>query len=455
MDYESILKDIKPTETEQQDLDEMSQKLVSFLEKTCQKENIDAKIEVVGSVAKHTALKGKSDIDVFMAFPLDINENTLKQKGLYLAHKCSDHFGGDAAHHFASHPYVTSDIGEFEVDLVPCYSIEDGSQLKSAVDRTILHTRYVKGKLTPEGCDEVLLLKRFMDVTGTYGSEFKVGGFAGYLCELLIIKYGSFEETLKQATTWQHGHIIDLENYGTGGNFNDPLIVIDPTDKNRNVGAALRLNKFAEFIQSARNYLSSDNKKDYFYPLDKPLDKNKILNQLDKRGSEFIAIRFDIPDMPLDTLHPQLKMTTESLAEKIDNEEFNVFKADYASNEVDSSVILLEMASSKLNAIKVNKGPKVYLNKACNNFTTKYGASNCHIEDDLLVHTQKRQFSNVNDFIKDIFTQKNISKIKVGKNIRKNIIDTYEFVTLNELASDGDYLQFLDDFINPSQYIVR
>ena len=93
-------------------------------------------------------------------------------------------------------------------------------------------------------------------MTGTYGSEFKVGGFAGYLCELLIIKYGSFEETLKAATNWQYGHIIDLEDYGTGGQFNDPLIMIDPTDKNRNVGAALRLNKFSEFIQSARNYLS-------------------------------------------------------------------------------------------------------------------------------------------------------------------------------------------------------
>ncbi|MBQ6100127.1 MAG: CCA tRNA nucleotidyltransferase [Methanobrevibacter sp.] len=455
MDYGPILKDIKPTETEQQELDEMSKKLVSFIEQTCQKENIDAKVEVVGSVAKHTALKGKSDIDVFIAFPLDVDESTLKDKGLYLAHECNDHFGGKASHHFASHPYVTSQIGDFEVDLVPCYAIEDGSQLKSAVDRTILHTRYVKGKLTPEGCDEVLLLKRFMDVTGTYGSEFKVGGFAGYLCELLIIKYGSFEETLRQATTWQNGHIIDLEGYGTGGNFNDPLIVIDPTDENRNVGAALRLNKFAEFIQSARNYLSSDNKKDYFYHLDKPLDKDEILNELDKRGSEFIAIKFDIPEIPLDTLHPQLKMTTESLAEKIDNEEFNVFKADYASNEVDSSVILLEMASSKLNAIKVNKGPKVYLNKACNNFTTKYGASNCHIEGDFLVHMQKREFSSVIDFIKDIFTQKNISKIKVGKNIKENIIETYEFVTLDELAGDEDYLQFLDDFINPSQYIVR
>ena len=455
MDYGQILKDIKPTKKQQDDIDSMSERLVNFLKETCRKEDINAKIAVVGSVAKHTALKGKSDIDIFMAFPLDVDETTLKETGLYLAHKCSDAFKGEASHHFASHPYVTSDIEGYEVDLVPCYAIEDGSQLKSAVDRTILHTRYVKSNLTDEQCDEVLLLKKFMDMTGTYGSEFKVGGFAGYLCELLIIKYGSFEQTLKAASLWKYGQVIDLEDYGTAGQFDDPLIVIDPTDKNRNVGAALRLNKFSEFIQSARNYLSSDNKKDYFYPLNKSVNKDEILEEFKKRGSDFIAIKFNIPEMPLDTLHPQLKMTTASLVEKINNEEFNVFKGDYSSNEDDSAVILLEMASSKLNNVKINYGPKVFITQACNNFTDKYGPENCYIIDDFLVHMHERKFSDVESFIEYIFTLQNISKIKVGKNLKKPIIDSYEFVTIDDLAQDEFYIKFLDDFLHPGQYIVR
>ena len=57
MNYELILKDIKPTLEEQNDVDAMSDKLVSFLNETCEKEDISAKIAVVGSVAKHTALK--------------------------------------------------------------------------------------------------------------------------------------------------------------------------------------------------------------------------------------------------------------------------------------------------------------------------------------------------------------------------------------------------------------
>jgi tRNA nucleotidyltransferase (CCA-adding enzyme) len=450
MDYEAILKDIKPTDEEKSHIDSVSSKIMTFLQDACDSEGIDARVTLVGSVAKNTALKGKSDIDIFIAFPLDTDKKILKKNGLDLAHKCCDEFGSDAEHHFASHPYVTTDIEDCEVDIVPCYAITDGSQLKSAVDRTILHTRYVKDNLTKTQEDEVLLLKRFMAMTGTYGSEFKVGGFAGYLCELLIIHYGSFEDTLKAAINWKYGHKIDLENYGTSNNFKDPLIVIDPTDKNRNVGAALRLDKMAEFIQSARNYIFSDNKKDYFYPLSKTINEEDVLKEFENRNSDLIAIRFNIPDIPLDTLHPQLRKTCQALERKLNGEEFNVFKADYWSDEVASCVILLEMASSKLNNVKINIGPKVFITRACENFVGKYGRENCYVQDDFLVHTQKREFCDAVDLVRHIFTREHIGLIKVGKNLKNNIIDTYEFIDLDEVD-----LEFLDDFLHPGQYIVR
>ena len=450
MDYKLILDDIKPTDEEKAIIDEISLKIVNFLQNSCDEANIDAKVSIVGSVAKNTALKGKSDIDIFIAFPLDTDMQYLKETGLDLAHKCCDEFKGIASHHFASHPYVTADIGGFEVDIVPCYEINDGSELKSAVDRTILHTRFVKANLSKRQEDEVLLLKRFMAMTGTYGSEFKVGGFAGYLCELLIIHYGTFEKTLKEVINWKYGHVIDLKDYGTSQLFDDPLIVIDPTDKNRNVAAALRLDKMAEFIQSVRNYLNSDNKRDYFYPIKKELVKTNLFNEFSERNSDFIGISFDIPDIPLDTLHPQLRKTCEALERKLNDEEFNVFKADYWSDEKETCVILLEMASSVLNDVKVNIGPKVFFKKACDNFTKKYGASNCYIKDEFLVHTQKREFSNARDLISYIFTKEHISLIKVGKNLKNNIINSYNFIEIDDIDLD-----FLDDFINPGQYIVR
>ena len=450
MDYQAILKDIKPTESEKKHVDDVSYSVMKFLQDSCESKGIDANVTLVGSVAKNTALKGKSDIDIFIAFPLKTDKKDLKDNGLELAHECCDEFGCTPQHHFASHPYVTTDIEGCEVDIVPCYSIENGSQLKSAVDRTILHTRYVKANLSENQEDEVLLLKRFMAMTGTYGSEFKVGGFAGYLCELLIIHYGNFEKTLKAAINWKFGQVIDIENYGTSKKFKDPLIVIDPTDENRNVGAALRLDKMAEFIQSARNYIFSDNKKDYFYPLDKNLNKEDILNEFKTRNSDLIAFKFTIPDIPLDTLHPQLRKTCQALERKLNGEEFNVFKADYWSDEIDTCIILLEMASSNLNNVKVNVGPKVFITQACENFIGKYGRENCYIQGDFLVHTQEREFTNAVDLIRHIFTTEHIGLIKVGKNLKKNIIDTYEFIDIEDID-----LEFLDDFLNPGQYIVR
>ena len=47
-----------------------------------------------------------------------------------------------------------------------------------------------------------------------------------------------------------------MENFGTAKDFkHDPLVCIDPTDMNRNVGAALRIERFVDFIVASRNFL--------------------------------------------------------------------------------------------------------------------------------------------------------------------------------------------------------
>ena len=112
------------------------------------------------------------------------------------------------------------------------------------------------------------------------------------------------------------------------------------------------------------------------------------------------------------------------------------------------------MASSKLNDVKVNVGPKVFFNQACENFTAKYGRENCYIQGDFLVHTQKREFSNAEDLVKYIFTREHIGLIKVGKNLKKTLISTHSFIKIDEIEND-EFLEFLDDFINPGQYTVR
>ena len=96
------------------------------------------------------------------------------------------------------------------VNIVPCYKVKRGEWV-SATDRTPFHTDYVKPLLDEQMAEEVRLLKRFMKGVGVYGAEIKIGGFSGYLCELLVLNYGSFTEVLRSAANWKERTIIDYE----------------------------------------------------------------------------------------------------------------------------------------------------------------------------------------------------------------------------------------------------
>ena len=68
------------------------------------------------------SLYGKSDIDIFISFPLGTDEEYLKKTGLYLGHKCNDYFNGVAIEHYASHPYVTCAIDSMNVKMHTVYA---------------------------------------------------------------------------------------------------------------------------------------------------------------------------------------------------------------------------------------------------------------------------------------------------------------------------------------------
>ncbi|MBZ9571501.1 CCA tRNA nucleotidyltransferase [Methanobrevibacter sp. TMH8] len=472
MNYKEILKEIKPTKEESEIVHKIATESITCIDNIAKRENINVETLLVGSIAKETWLSGSSDIDIFINFQLNTDVDYLKDKGLFLGYECSKQMKGIAEEHYASHPYLTSHINGYDVDFVPCYKIDCAEKLKSAVDRTVLHTKYIQKHLKEEQKDEVLLLKKFMKEVGTYGSEFKVGGFAGYLCEILILRYNTFEETLKAASNWKNKTIIDLKKYGTSKLFKDPLIAIDPTDKNRNVGAALRKEKMAEFIIASRNFLNSDEDKKikYFKPLSKNIDCKNIIKQFKDRKTKTITITFDIPDVSVDSLHPQLKKTQQSIEEKLENNEFSVFKSDYWTDEESIAVLIFEMNVYKQNKYYIHEGPKIWDKKACDNFLAVHSDNSnnydSHTEDyyvleDMIVINKEREFRTAKAFIENILTKENIHIVKVGKNLKDLIISSYKLDNIkkllkeNKLNENSDFLNFLDDFLNPGQLLKR
>jgi tRNA nucleotidyltransferase (CCA-adding enzyme) len=183
-----ILSEIKPTKREQKELAAFVSRLRSGLVNALAEAGIVSEVEIHGSVARDTWLRGQRDIDAFII----LKPEAVRSDLLRVNEVVKGYVGPGWVEAYAEHPYVKKMVDGFEVEFIPCFKVE-GKRIASAADRTPLHTGYILSHLTESQRDEVRFLKMFTKGIGVYGAEIKVGGFSGYLCELLIIAYGSFE----------------------------------------------------------------------------------------------------------------------------------------------------------------------------------------------------------------------------------------------------------------------
>ena len=218
------------------------------------RENVEPLI--VGSVAKETNLKG-ADIDLFIKFNKNID---LKQKGLEIARKILP----DGKELYAQHPYLRGEIEGIGLDVVPCYIINDSSNSISAVDRTPFHTKWVNDNIQGKE-DEVRLAKQFLKGAGAYGANAAVGGFSGYLVEILIIKYGNFKNLIEEISQWKPPVIIQKVE----GVPEAAMMLQDPVDEKRNVSAGVTLKGIGAAILASKAFLNKPTI-EFFFP------KNKI-----------------------------------------------------------------------------------------------------------------------------------------------------------------------------------
>lgn len=458
IDYKNILKKIKPSKQENEKVKKLSKHILKAIYESATSLNVKVDVMLVGSVAKGTWLAGNADIDILIKFPLETDEKYLKKYGLKIGHKAIKKMDGISEERYASHPYVTGYIQGYFVDFVPCYNIKSSDELKSAVDRTLLHTEYIQSNLKQEQYDEVVLLKKFMDSVGTYGSEFKVGGFAGYLCEMLILYYGSFQETIKNAAeNWNYGFSFDLEEHGTIQCFKDPIIAVDPVDKNRNVAAALTLQKMSEFIVASENFIKNPSEK-YFTNKDILIDPIKIIDQFNLRGTKTLLITFKPPNIPADAIYPQIKKTENSIVKVVESEGFRVFGSGSWTDENELVLILIEFEIWNLPNMQKHYGPYIWIREHQERFLEKYG-QNAWIEGDRWVVGVKRSYENVEILLSDLMTGKKSGYLKFGKHLKKKIIKEHKIMDLNLFLEsdniDENILKFLYHYLNNGELLIR
>lgn len=448
---ESVLRRVKPTEFDIKRAEEAATEVMHRVDEASAKFKINVRAMLVGSVARGTWLRQDPDIDVFILFQERLSREQLEKHGLAIAREVA---GPNRVEKFAEHPYVTMNSHGFGIDLVPCYDVADPKKIKSAVDRTPHHQRYVESKLTLQLADEVLLLKQFAWGVGVYGAELKKQGFSGYLCELLILYHGSFMELAAAASEWSPGKIIDLEkNYLDESEpkllfEKQPLVVIDPVDPNRNVAAAVSLQNFAIFVRACQDFIRKPNLK-FFFPKDvKLLSPRSLDRKLKKRATRIFCVVFRSPDVVPDVLYPQLRKTERALVTRLAQEGFEVMRSDIWTNS--KSAILLELSVAKLPWARTRVGPPS--NMESRDFIREHIKSKRRLAGPLvdvagrLVFELKRERTDAIDLLKDIMEE----RAAFGKHVAQSVAKGYKILEgskLKVLLRDEGFRKFLSEYL--------
>jgi tRNA nucleotidyltransferase (CCA-adding enzyme) len=377
---------ITPSGETKRHLARISDEIVRGISDVAQDRCADCRVEIQGSVAKGTYLEGTHDVDVFVFFPPDLPRGEMEEAILEIGKYWARTNSSDFEIAYAEHPYVAvrleADDKVFDVDVVGAFDVQSTDDLKSAVDRTKFHTEYVVSRIDGGMERQILLTKQFMTGIGTYGSEIRTGGFSGLLCEILTMHYGGFLELLKAAKGWQWGEVIDIENLNPKPEYSSPLVVIDPTDGERNAGAAVRDDKLSLFIHASRSFLEEPSDRFFFPPQRQPLDTDQLLAMLRNRGTRLLILSFKRPQVIDDIIFPQVDRLISTLKGQLEGRSFRLSgpESRLVCEEDGEISLILELGIHTLPRIEKRLGPHLDREEDCRRFLEKHSHDHPYIE---------------------------------------------------------------------------
>ncbi len=416
----SVLKRVKPSQEEERRVKEEADRVLKVIADVLRERGIDAEPMLCGSIAKGTWLSGDRDIDVFIIFSKSYAREEIGKLGVEIGIEAAKRLGYKWVLKYAEHPYVHCVRGEFEVDIVPCYRIVPGEKPLTAADRTPLHTEYVLKNLSEEQKDEVRVLKRFLKGIGAYGAEVAVGGFSGYVAELLIIHYGTFKRLVEEvAEKWRPRRVVvDIEGFYKSASevlkkFGyPPLVVVDPVDRERNAAAAVTLEKLAVFIAASRQLLRSPCE-EIFFPPPPPSEPRKVLQQLASKGTDFVAIEILIESSSPDIAWGQAKAAAAGIEKILREHDFRPLYVGAWSDGESTVIVFCELESAKLPPVEKHPGPPVYSRHDLRFLSKWFGSSvdGPYIEGDRWVVLRRRRYIDAAEALRNEVARFNLGKL--------------------------------------------
>jgi len=395
--FKKVVESIRPGPDELLSVKRTADEALSRLKRSTNRE-----IVLLGSVAKGTFLSGESDLDIFILFKKRRNKSKMKSELEKTFRKAFPNENYQM--NYAEHPYVKFRFKGLKVDLVPAYKMKKATERFTSVDRSVFHTKFILKNLSKKQKDEVRLLKKLLKANGMYGAEIKVEGFSGYLCELLVIKYKTFSGVLKAASKWKLPVVIDIKKYYKKADhgsllrhFNKDFIVIDPTDKKRNVAAALSEKNLKKFIVLAKRFVKKPSE-NYFFMTD-TFDKKLA------RKKNVVIIEFKRSEAVDDVLWGQLKRFNRMLESSLSD--FDIKEIFAESN----GTIRIALVAGKKTAggIVEKQGPPLSMEENVKRFRNKHKKDRIIKRKSRLVAFVKVPKKNIKTAIKN-FIKENYQK---------------------------------------------
>jgi len=435
-----------PTDDERAQLQRVADAVMADAEAAIADLPVEAEVVQVGSTARGTWTAGDRDVDVFVCFPPSIDREALEEYGLAVGHDVLP----DGREEYAEHPYVVGEREGYAVDLVPCYAVEDATEIQSAVDRTPFHTRYLQERLDDNSAAEVRVAKQFLKGIGVYGSDLRTRGFSGYLTELLVLEFGGFRAFLEAVADWHPPVRLDPDDHGSE-TFDDPLVVIDPTDPERNVAAVLSETNVATLQHYARDLLAEPRVSLFTEDDPCPFEAADVEAAVSQRGTTPVALRFAAPDVVDDQLWPQLRKSLDGLCSELDRRGFEVLRSaafvEDDSGEPETldtetrgrdAVLLLEFAVAEQPAVERHEGPPVHVREHASGFFQKYDdnseVAGPFIDGDRYVVERQRTFTTATGFLSSAA----VYDVGLGQRIESALENGYEVLVGTDIAALAD-----------------
>lgn len=394
---------------------------------------VEADVLRVGSTARETWLSGDRDIDLFVRFPTALDREQLEEYGLAVGRSVLP----DGHEEYAEHPYVSGEFRGFDVDLVPCFAVEDATAIRSAVDRTPFHTAYLEERLDSELRGDVRVFKRFLKGIGAYGSDLRTRGFSGFLTELLVLEAGGVRPLLTESADWRPPVRFDPENHGEKS-FDDPLVMIDPTDPGRNVAAVLSAENVARLQHYARALLAEPREELFADAEPAPVDASTVQDFLADRETTPLAVVFDAPDLVDDQLYPQLRRSLNGITTELERRGFRVLRSTTVADE--RAVLLVELEVGELPAIERHGGPPVAAREHAEEFYRRYANRESNtvygpfLDDGRYVVERHREFTTAAQLLES----ETLFDVSLGARVETSLEDGYEVVSGEQIAELAD-----------------